>query len=132
MRLTIDSGQHKDKSDYYHSFKIRLKVNSRVKLGSRVRRVNLVDLIKHKIKTVIIIVLKLDSIVKTETKPKLQIRRVNLGQCKHKNYYYSFKTRLDGRSGQGLGHGSGWVDPSQRMDKNNYYHSFKTRLKKRT
>ena len=69
MRLTIDSGQHKDKSDYYHSFKIRLKVDLRVRLGSHVRRVNLVDLIKYKIKTVIIIVLKLDSRVKLRQNP---------------------------------------------------------------
>jgi hypothetical protein len=64
MKLTVDSGQHKDKSDYYHSFKIQLKVDSRVRLGSRVRRLNLVDLIKHKIKMIIIIVLKPDSRIK--------------------------------------------------------------------
>jgi hypothetical protein len=87
VMLTVDSGQHKDKSDYYHSFKIWLNVDSRLRLGSRVRMVNLVDLIKHKIKMIIIIVLKPDSIVKLG---KLQVTRVNLGPCKHKSYYHSF------------------------------------------
>jgi hypothetical protein len=34
--LTIDLGQHEDKNNYYHSFKIRLRGRPRARPGSKV------------------------------------------------------------------------------------------------
>jgi hypothetical protein len=87
-----------------------------------------------RIKVIIIIVLKLDSASQPGQDPgygSVGSARVDSSQCKDKKYYYySFKTRFDDQTRQGLGHGSRgstWVDPSQFMDKSGYYYyGFKT------
>jgi len=84
-----------------------------------------------KIKVVIITVLKLDlGVDQAKARVTSQDGQPKLSQDKS-SYYYSFKTRLGGRPGQGSGHKSRWstqVEPSQYKNKNDYYHSFKTQL----
>jgi hypothetical protein len=58
---------------------------------------------------------------------------VDPSQHKYKNcYYYSFKTRINGRPGQGSTHMSGGltrVNMGPHKNKSGYYHSFKTQFK---
>jgi hypothetical protein len=61
VRFTVDRGQYEDKSSYYHNFKTQLGDQPGVRSRSRVRRVIRVDSGQHKIKIIIIIVLKLIS-----------------------------------------------------------------------
>jgi hypothetical protein len=61
VRFTVDRGQYEDKSSYYHNFKTQLGDQPGVRSRSRVRRVIRVDSGQHKIKIIIIIVLKLNS-----------------------------------------------------------------------
>jgi hypothetical protein len=56
----IDLDQHKNKSDYYHNFKTRLRVDPGQRLGHRSRVSTRVDQVNIKIKMVIIVVLKPD------------------------------------------------------------------------
>ena len=128
MGVTINLGKHKKKNSYYHSFKTWLEDRPR----SCVKRVNPNQ---HKIKVIIIIVLKLDSGVNSGIDPSHNTGEwtwVDSSQCKDKNcYYHSFKTRFEGSLGLSLGHGPGgsiWVDLSQCMDKSHYYYSFKIQL----
>ena len=61
-----------------------------------------VDLGQHKIKVVIITILKLNSRGSTQGKTRVTDQE---GQFNNKNcYYHSFKTWLRSRPGQGLGH----------------------------
>jgi hypothetical protein len=119
--VTINLGKHKEKNSYYHSFKTWLEDRSE----SCVNRVNPNQ---HKIKVIIIIVLKLDSGVNSGIDPGHKTGEwtwVDSGQCKDKNcYYHSFKIRFEGSLGLSLGHGprgSILVDLSQCMDKSDYY-----------
>ena len=76
-----------------------------------------VDSSQHKIKVVIIIVLKLNSRVNPRQGPDHKTGSstwVDPGQCKDKScYYHSLKTWF-----------GGWLS----MNKSSYYNSFKTRL----
>jgi hypothetical protein len=94
-----------------------------------------VDSSQHKIKVVIIIILKLNS--RVNSKQGLDHRTwgltwVDPGQCKDTScYYHSFKTWFGGWLRQDPCHGSvksTRVDLSQRINKNGNYNSFKTRL----
>jgi len=111
VRLTVDPvdpGLCKDKSDYYYSFKIWVGGRPRLRPESRVRRVNLSQ---HKIKVIIIIILKLDLRVNSKQekiviiivlKPDIVVdwskAQVTSWEGQHTNkncYYLRFKTRLE-------------------------------------
>ena len=106
--LTIDLGQHKDKNNYYHSFKIRLRGQPRVWPGSKVGLT--IDLGQHKDTSCYYCSFK----TRLEGKPRARLGSwveyiVDLCQYKDKiDYYHSFKhdSGIDLR--QGSGHGSGW------------------------
>jgi len=69
------------------------------------------------------------------TRPELWIGLIIvLSQHKNKNdYYYSFKTRFEGRSKtKSRSQVTLIIDSGQHKDKKNYYHSFKTQLQSRS
>jgi hypothetical protein len=96
--LIIDPGQHKDKSDYYHSFKSWLRGQPGARPRLRFKRVN--------------------------WGWSSQCKDKNYYYCSFKT---KLENQLEQGPGHKL-EGSTWVDSRQCMNKNDYYHSFQIRL----
>ena len=123
--IWVNPGQCKNKNDYDHSFKTRLRSQFRARPGSYIRLI--IDTSQCMDKNSYYYIFKTLLGGRLEAKPESWVGLViDPSQNKKNCYYHNFKIRLGDQPGTRLGSSVRLtVDSSQRKDKNIYYHNFK-------